>query len=184
MLTITGGKLTTWRRMAKLTVDRLVERDSRDAPCRTHEIPLGQAIAVEDLPRVEGVPGESYAALAGRYGYAAREVLALARDEAAASWPSRSSPACPTCWPRWRSPPAASRRAASATCCCAAPALGCWPRASCRRDAWPTCRSARRGARARLGWSAAREEAEIERSAGRGRGRRARSARGRAVRST
>ena len=80
MLTITGGKLTTWRRMAKLTVDRLVERDSREAPCRTHEIPLGQGIAVEDLPRVEGVPEQSYAALAGRYGYAAREVLALATD--------------------------------------------------------------------------------------------------------
>jgi glycerol-3-phosphate dehydrogenase len=80
MLTITGGKLTTWRRMAKLTVDRLVERDSRDAPCRTHEIPLGQGIAVEDLPRVEGVPDESYAALAARYGYAAREVLALAGE--------------------------------------------------------------------------------------------------------
>jgi glycerol-3-phosphate dehydrogenase len=80
MLTITGGKLTTWRRMAKLTVDRLVERDSREAPCRTHEIPLGQAVAVEDLPRVEGVPAESYAALAGRYGYAAREVLALAAE--------------------------------------------------------------------------------------------------------
>jgi glycerol-3-phosphate dehydrogenase len=80
MLTITGGKLTTWRRMAKLTVDRLVERDAREAPCRTHEIPLGQAIAVEDLPRVEGVPEESYAALAGRYGYAAREVLTLAAE--------------------------------------------------------------------------------------------------------
>jgi glycerol-3-phosphate dehydrogenase len=78
MLTITGGKPTTWRRTAKLTVDRLVERDAREAPCRTHEIPLGQGIAVEDLPRVEGVPEESYAALAGRYGYAAREVLALA----------------------------------------------------------------------------------------------------------
>jgi glycerol-3-phosphate dehydrogenase len=80
MLTITGGKLTTWRRMAKLTVDRLVERDSREAPCRTHEIPLGQGTAVEDLPRVEGVPEQSYAALAGRYGYAAREVLALAAE--------------------------------------------------------------------------------------------------------
>ena len=45
MITITGGKLTTWRRMAKMTVDRLVEREARDAPCRTHEIPLGQAIA-------------------------------------------------------------------------------------------------------------------------------------------
>ena len=78
MITITGGKLTTWRRMAKLTVDRLVERDAREAPCRTHEIPLGQAVAAGDLQRVEGVPEESYAALAARYGYAAHDVLALA----------------------------------------------------------------------------------------------------------
>jgi glycerol-3-phosphate dehydrogenase len=80
MITITGGKLTTFRRMAKMTVDRLVERDARDAPCRTHEIPLGQAIAVEELPRVEGVPASSYEALAGRYGHAAHQVLALAAE--------------------------------------------------------------------------------------------------------
>jgi glycerol-3-phosphate dehydrogenase len=80
MITITGGKLTTWRRMAKMTVDRLVERDARDAPCRTHEIPLGQAIAADDLPRVEGVPAESYPALASRYGDAAHQVLALAAE--------------------------------------------------------------------------------------------------------
>jgi glycerol-3-phosphate dehydrogenase len=80
MITITGGKLTTWRRMAKLAVDRLVEREAREAPCRTHEIPLGQAVAVAELPRVEGVPQESYAALAARYGYAAHEVLALAAE--------------------------------------------------------------------------------------------------------
>jgi len=84
MITITGGKLTTWRRMAKMTVDRLVERDARDAPCRTHEIPLGQAIAAEDLPRVEGVPVESYAALAARYGDAAHQVLALATEQSPA----------------------------------------------------------------------------------------------------
>ena len=34
LVTITGGKLTTWRRMAKLAVDRIVEREGRDAPCR------------------------------------------------------------------------------------------------------------------------------------------------------
>src|SRR4030095_9451287 len=49
MLTITGGKLTTWRRMAKQTVDRLVERQGRDAPCRTAEIPLGMTARPEDL---------------------------------------------------------------------------------------------------------------------------------------
>jgi glycerol-3-phosphate dehydrogenase len=80
MITITGGKLTTWRRMAKLTVDRLVERDARDAPCRTHEIPLGQAIDADQLARVEGVPEASYQALASRYGHAAHQVLALAAE--------------------------------------------------------------------------------------------------------
>jgi glycerol-3-phosphate dehydrogenase len=78
MVTITGGKLTTWRRMAKLTVDRLVEREAREAPCRTHEIPLGQAIAPAELPRTEGMAESSYAALAARYGHAAFDVLALA----------------------------------------------------------------------------------------------------------
>jgi glycerol-3-phosphate dehydrogenase len=80
VVTIIGGKLTTWRRMAKLAVDRLVERDAREAPCRTHEIPLGQAIEERELERVEGVPEESYAALAARYGYAAHDVLALAAE--------------------------------------------------------------------------------------------------------
>ncbi len=80
MVTITGGKLTTWRRMAKMTVDRLVEREARDAPCRTHEIPLGASVDPTALPRVEGVPGAAYAALAGRYGHAAHDVLAVARE--------------------------------------------------------------------------------------------------------
>jgi glycerol-3-phosphate dehydrogenase len=78
MVTITGGKLTTWRRMAKMAVDRLVEREARDAPCHTHEIPLGQAIEAGELPRVEGVRDEAYAPLAARYGHAAHDVLALA----------------------------------------------------------------------------------------------------------
>jgi glycerol-3-phosphate dehydrogenase len=80
MVTITGGKLTTWRRMAKMTVDRLVERDGRDAPCRTGEIPLGMPVAALDLPRVEGVGEEAFEQLAGRYGYAAHEVLAMAAE--------------------------------------------------------------------------------------------------------
>jgi len=80
MVTITGGKLTTWRRMAKLAVDRLVERDAREAKCRTHEIPLGAPVAVAELPRTPGVPEAAYAALAGRYGHAAHDVLAIARE--------------------------------------------------------------------------------------------------------
>jgi glycerol-3-phosphate dehydrogenase len=78
LLTITGGKLTTWRRMAKLTVDRVVEREGREAPCRTHEIPLGEPAGQDDLPEVDGVTEESRTLLAGRYGHASREVLDLA----------------------------------------------------------------------------------------------------------
>jgi glycerol-3-phosphate dehydrogenase len=86
MITITGGKLTTWRRMAKMTVDRIVERDGRDAPCQTQQVPLGMAVDAADLPRVAGVAEDAYEQLAGRYGFAAHEVLrvAAARPELAA----------------------------------------------------------------------------------------------------
>jgi glycerol-3-phosphate dehydrogenase len=82
LITITGGKLTTWRRMAKLAVDRLVERDGREAPCRTHEIPLGEPVDPAALARIEGVGEDAYAALAARYGHAAEDVLALVAEEA------------------------------------------------------------------------------------------------------
>lgn len=82
MLTITGGKLTTWRRMAKQTVDRLVEREGREAPCHTAEIPLGRPAEPAELEAPEGVGEEAIAQLAFRYGHAARNVLALAREDA------------------------------------------------------------------------------------------------------
>jgi glycerol-3-phosphate dehydrogenase len=78
LVTITGGKLTTWRRMAKLAVDRIVERDGREAPCRTHEIPIGLPEDVADLPDVPGVEHDSRVHLAARYGHAAGDVLRLA----------------------------------------------------------------------------------------------------------
>jgi glycerol-3-phosphate dehydrogenase len=80
MVTITGGKLTTWRRMAKMTVDRIVERDGRDAPCRTHEIPLGQPIDAEQMNHVDGVEEATYSLLAQRYGYAALQLLELVEE--------------------------------------------------------------------------------------------------------
>ena len=82
LITITGGKLTTWRRMAKLAVDALVERDGRFAPCRTHEIPLGQMIEPDRLHRVDGVAAQSYGALAARYGHDAERVLSIAAERA------------------------------------------------------------------------------------------------------
>ena len=81
MLTITGGKLTTWRRMAKQTVDRLVEREGREAPCHTAEIPLGMEARAEDLEAPDGVGEEALEQLAFRYGHAARQVLDLTRKD-------------------------------------------------------------------------------------------------------
>jgi glycerol-3-phosphate dehydrogenase len=80
MVTITGGKLTTWRRMAKMTVDRIVEREARDAPCRTHEIPLGQQIDPDALDRSLALADSTYAALAARYGHEAETVLRIAGE--------------------------------------------------------------------------------------------------------
>ena len=85
MLTITGGKLTTWRRMARQVVDRIVERDEREASCRTAEVPLGMAARAEDLEVPEGLaedalPDGTLDQLAFRYGHAARTVLALAAE--------------------------------------------------------------------------------------------------------
>jgi glycerol-3-phosphate dehydrogenase len=92
MLTITGGKLTTWRRMAKQTVDRLVERDGREAPCRTADIPLGMAARDEDLElpgelASDDLPDGALQQLAFRYGHAARNVLALCRERPELSAP-------------------------------------------------------------------------------------------------
>ena len=100
MITITGGKLTTWRRMAKLAVDRIVERDGRDAPCRTHEIPLGHGGRRRPSCRASRAcrtrPTRSSPA---RYGHAARDVLALAAERGELAQPIARR-ACPTCWPR------------------------------------------------------------------------------------
>jgi glycerol-3-phosphate dehydrogenase len=80
LITITGGKLTTWRRMAKLAVDRLIERDGRNAPCRTAEIPLGQPVETAELTAPAAVPHEALEALGSRYGHAAEQVLEVARE--------------------------------------------------------------------------------------------------------
>jgi glycerol-3-phosphate dehydrogenase len=78
MLTITGGKLTTWRRMAKQTVDRIVERAGRKARCQTAEIPLGMEVDPDSLEAPEGVDEGAMRQLAFRYGHAAKSVLRLA----------------------------------------------------------------------------------------------------------
>ncbi|HZU59673.1 MAG TPA: glycerol-3-phosphate dehydrogenase C-terminal domain-containing protein, partial [Solirubrobacteraceae bacterium] len=87
LITITGGKLTTWRRMAKMAVDRMVERDGREAPCRTQEIPLGQPTDPAGLPRIGEAGPATYELLAHRYGHAAAQVLRVAAEEPALAEP-------------------------------------------------------------------------------------------------
>jgi glycerol-3-phosphate dehydrogenase len=93
LVTITGGKLTTWRRMAKLAVDRIVEREGREAPCRTDQIQLGMPVDPEALPEAAGVDEESRAHLAARYGHAANLVVRLAAVDAGLA--ARISPDLP-----------------------------------------------------------------------------------------
>jgi glycerol-3-phosphate dehydrogenase len=81
MITITGGKLTTWRRMAKMTVDRLTEREFREAPCRTHEIPLGHPVDVDELPESRLLGDGARRHLATRYGLFAEQILVLCEQQ-------------------------------------------------------------------------------------------------------
>ena len=87
LITITGGKLTTWRRMAKIAVDRIVEREFRDAPCRTHEIPLGHAVDAGTLRSRDVVAERSLHHLASRYGHFAERVLELCVEQPALGAP-------------------------------------------------------------------------------------------------
>jgi glycerol-3-phosphate dehydrogenase len=87
MLTITGGKLTTWRRMAEMTVDRIVHRDGRDAESRTDDIPLGMPARDEDVETALELPDGARDQLKFRYGHAARAVLDVAEADPALAEP-------------------------------------------------------------------------------------------------
>ncbi len=85
VLTIVGGKLTTYRRMAQDAVDAIAARPRVDAgPCVTHRLPLVGAQPRE--ARGHGIP----ARLARRYGAEAARVLAL--TDAAPSLGERIAP--------------------------------------------------------------------------------------------
>ncbi|GAC1443756.1 MAG: glycerol-3-phosphate dehydrogenase/oxidase [Mycobacteriales bacterium] len=84
LLTITGGKLTTYRRMAKDVVDRIVDRDGRRARCRTDEISLtGTRSYAELLAETTGtaaglgLDAEAAASLVRQSGENASHVLSL-----------------------------------------------------------------------------------------------------------
>jgi len=76
VVTVVGGKLTTYRRMAEDAVDRVVEESLLDAgPCRTRALPLSGAAPRPVLARLEDDPR-----LVRRFGTDAALVLATARD--------------------------------------------------------------------------------------------------------
>ena len=76
LLTVVGGKLTTYRRMAEDAVDAAVARAGLDAqPCRTADLPLLGA-----APRAVLAELEEPARLVRRYGTDAALVLAGARE--------------------------------------------------------------------------------------------------------
>jgi glycerol-3-phosphate dehydrogenase len=75
VVTVVGGKLTTYRQMAQDAVDAAVRSAGLTAgPCRTRRLPLVGAVARAELARVEAP-----ARLVRRYGVEAPDVLATAR---------------------------------------------------------------------------------------------------------
>jgi glycerol-3-phosphate dehydrogenase len=72
VVTVTGGKLTTYHEMAEDTVDVVVDRLGVRARCRTRSLRLLGAEGYRDAP-----PGTRAAHLGGRYGSLAAEVDAL-----------------------------------------------------------------------------------------------------------
>jgi len=72
VVTVTGGKLTTYRDMAEDAIDTVVDRLSMRTRCRTRNLPLLGAVGYTDQPA--GTPD---AHLADRYGGYANEIAAL-----------------------------------------------------------------------------------------------------------
>ena len=88
LVTVTGGKLTTYRRMAQDTVDAVVHRLGHLAPagarrCRTAHLPLHGVRGLDSLRQPGaaarfGVDDDVFAALVARHGGDTPDVLALA----------------------------------------------------------------------------------------------------------
>lgn len=90
LLSVVGGKYTTYRHMAERITDAVLRRLNRAAPCRTRAFRLDGALAdavtaVDTLRRLYGVTDAAARHLVGRYGSNAGGVAALTlRDPALA----------------------------------------------------------------------------------------------------
>jgi glycerol-3-phosphate dehydrogenase len=90
LVTVTGGKLTTYRRMAEDTVDAVVRHLGPAAPasarrCPTRRLPIHGSSGLDrlrgpDAARRSGVDDETFRALVARHGGDTPAVLSLAAD--------------------------------------------------------------------------------------------------------
>jgi glycerol-3-phosphate dehydrogenase len=79
LVTIAGGKLTAYRRMAERVVDAALPILGRDArPAASDTLPLAGADARTDTGAADGVPADVYARLVATHGSDVGEVLAAA----------------------------------------------------------------------------------------------------------
>ncbi len=86
LISIVGGKLTTYRKMAEDTVDAIVARDGIRRACRTASLPLAGAAGL-DVARVAldaaPIANDQRVHLLDTYGGAALDILDLVRADAA-----------------------------------------------------------------------------------------------------
>ncbi|MEU0870395.1 glycerol-3-phosphate dehydrogenase/oxidase [Nocardia brasiliensis] len=83
VITIVGGKLTTYRRMAEDAVDAAVSHAALTAgPCRTRRLPLVGAVSGAERDRIDAPP-----ILIDRYGSEAATILAAAQSNPALADP-------------------------------------------------------------------------------------------------
>jgi len=81
LVTVTGGKLTTWRRMAADTIEQVLPRLGKQRRCLTRKLGL-RGKEGWDRVRGPGVDAATAEHLAGRFGGEARAVLAIAAQRA------------------------------------------------------------------------------------------------------
>jgi glycerol-3-phosphate dehydrogenase len=86
LITVAGGKLTTWRRMAEDTVDEVLRSLGRRARCRTKSLRLCGAKGYERV-KANGLEAAVRDHLVGRYGSEAATVISMVKREPALGEP-------------------------------------------------------------------------------------------------
>lgn len=86
LITVSGGKLTTWRRMAQDTVDEVVRALGQRRRCRTGSLPLRGAEAFDRVD-AKGVGPAVRDHLVGRFGADATTVIEMVEREPALGEP-------------------------------------------------------------------------------------------------